>query len=56
MTLVHLAESDQFDGEDFICQLVPRKHNLAKGTIAELLNQIILIELVLETLRLQQML
>ena len=56
MTLVHLAESDQFNGEDFICQLVPRKHNLAKGTIAELLDQIILVELVLEALRLQQIL
>ena len=32
-----------------------RKHNLTKGTITELLDQIILLELVLEALRPQQM-
>ena len=35
---------------------MPRKHDFAKGTIAELLDQIVLVELVLKALRLEQML
>ena len=54
MLVVHLTKSDDFHCETFIRRSMLSQHHLAKRSIAELSDQVELVELVLKPLHVQQ--